>query len=80
MHITYHELVYPEGDIQETRRGLHFNDVVGLNGEPLVFPLNSTKIIAYRVYKITRKENKGETRHQYHLEIVRKTELDAMNN
>jgi hypothetical protein len=52
-------LVYPEGDTQEIRHRLQINQIVDLNGNPLRFPLRNTRIIAYRVYRISTRQPVG---------------------
>lgn len=68
-------LVYPEGDTQEAPISLQIDQVVDLNGYPHVVPLKSPKMIAYRVSKVIKKENKGETITYYYLELLRRDEL-----
>ena len=68
-------LVYPEGDTQEAIQSLKINQLVDVNGMPLALPVATVKMIAYRVYKITRSETKGETITRYHLELVRRDEM-----
>jgi len=77
MYLRSGYIVYPEGDIQEIEHELRFNQMVDLNGFPLTPPLMSSKIIAYRVYKITRKENKGSNDNYYHLELIPAKELET---
>ncbi|MCX7656572.1 MAG: hypothetical protein N2Z76_08620 [Treponemataceae bacterium] len=68
-------VVYPEGDIQAIDSPLPFNSLVDLNGNPLVFPLRTHRIIAYRVQRTIRKEQKGCTEVLYYLELVPAEEL-----
>lgn len=68
-------IVYPEGDTQEISHKLRFNQVVDLNGNPLKLPLPTVKMIAYRVYKITRRENRGENISYYHLSLLHLAEM-----
>lgn len=78
MQLEEHLLVYPEGDEQEIDKPLGFNQLVGLNGAPIRLPLTSPKTIVYRVYKVSRKEKKGETLSYYHLELVTGDELRSL--
>lgn len=78
MFIESHQLVYPEGEVQEIEHPLPFNQIVGLNGEPLQLPLPTHRMIVYRVYKISRDVKKGETVHSYHLELVKGDELFSL--
>jgi hypothetical protein len=75
MTLEEHFIVYPEGDTQEISHRLRFNQVVDLNGNPLRIPLPTVKMIAYRVYKITREENRGENISFYHLSLLHRDEL-----
>jgi len=68
-------LVYPDGDTQEAVAILRINQLVDLNGNPLQMPLPTVRMIAYRVYKITTSESKGESVTRYHLELVRRDEM-----
>ncbi|MFP4179151.1 MAG: hypothetical protein ACLFQW_03815 [Spirochaetaceae bacterium] len=78
MQLEEHLLVYPEGDEQEIDTPLRFNQLVGLNGVPVQLPLPSAKTIVYRVYKVSRREKKGETLTYYHLELVTGEELRSL--
>ena len=70
-----HYILYPEGDTQEIDRELRIGQIVDLNGNPLSFPLPSTKMIAFRVYKVSTKEFPGEEARIYYLELVPPAEL-----
>ncbi len=78
MHLNSHYIVYPEGDMQEIDHSLHFNQYVGLNGEPLQLPLQTSRMIVYRVYRISRNEEKGETETLYYLEMITGSELQSL--
>ncbi len=79
MTLYNHILVYPDGDTQETEIPLRLNQIVDLNGSPLAFPLPDTRIIAYRIYRISTDIKRGEENKLYFLELVTKPELDSMN-
>jgi len=68
-------LVYPDGDRQEISHTLHINEVVDLNGIPLSLPLPTAKILAYRVRKISTREEIGEEITFYHLELLHRDDL-----
>ena len=68
-------IVYPEGDVQEISHTLRVDQIIGLNGVPLQLPLPTSKMIAYRVSKIVKKETKGEINTYYHLELLRRADL-----
>ena len=71
-------LVYPDGDRQETDRPLRMNETVDMNGRPLSLPPPTDRMIAYRVYKIRRVEERGELDILYYLELIPAWELSSM--
>jgi hypothetical protein len=71
-------IVYPEGDSQEIEHALRINQLVDLNGFPLALPLPSPKCIAYRVYRICTQVRTGEDTVCYHLEQLRRGELEGL--
>ncbi len=71
-------VVYPDGDRQETPRLLRVDDIVDMNGRPLPMPPPSERMIAYRVFKIRRVEERGELDVLHYLELVPASELAAM--
>jgi len=75
MRIPLRIIVFPEGDRQEIPHTLRFNQLVDINGNPIPLPLSTTKMIAYRVFKITSESTRNEDITEYHLEIVRPAEL-----
>ena len=79
MTLYNHYLMYPDGDSQETEIPLRLNQIIDLNGNPLAFPLPDTRIIAYRVYRISTDAKRGEENKLYFLELVPKFELDSLN-
>lgn len=68
-------LVYPDGDRQETERLLRVDELVDLNGYPLPPAAAGARMIAYRVYKIRRVEERGELDILQYLELVPVSEL-----
>jgi len=68
-------LVYPDGDRQETERLLRVDELVDMNGFPLPPLATGTRVIAYRVYKIRRVEERGELDILQYLELVPVSEL-----
>ena len=72
-------LVYPEGDKQEAETVLHINQLVDINGNPLALPLRTTKMIVYRVYKMTKNETRGEETTYYYLELIKRDEFDELD-
>ena len=75
MHLSTSLIAYPEGEEQEIDRLLPFGALVGLNGVILEPPLPTHKMIAYRVEKIRRMEERGETTVIHYLELVPADEL-----
>jgi len=69
-------LIYPDGERQETDRLLRAGELVDLNGRALRLPLPSARMIAYRVYKIRRVEERGELDGLQYLELMPAAELE----
>ncbi|MBU0927483.1 MAG: hypothetical protein KKA67_07015 [Spirochaetes bacterium] len=67
-------LVYPDGDRQETQRTLRIDEIVDMNGFPIAMPPRE-RMIAYRVYKVRRVEERGELDVLHYLELVPASEL-----
>ena len=78
MTLYYSYLCYPEGDIQETQFELRINQVVDINGNKVKLPLSTHKVIIYRVYRISEKEERGEVKKYYFLEQIKGQELFSM--
>jgi hypothetical protein len=70
-----YRLIFPEGDEQEVTRRLSVNQMVDINGIPVVFPLKSFREIVFRVYKISTTNTRNEVITNYHLEQVSIDEL-----
>ncbi|OHD25244.1 MAG: hypothetical protein A2Y38_09040 [Spirochaetes bacterium GWB1_59_5] len=68
-------IVYPDGDRQETQKLLRVDDIVDMNGFALAMPPPSERMIAYRVFKIRRVEERGELDVLQYLELVPAAEL-----
>lgn len=75
MTIYEYYVVYPDGDRQEIPGPLEFDALVDLNGQPLPLPLPTAKMIAYRVVKIRRSEERGEAVSLHYVELVPAAEL-----
>ncbi len=71
-------LIYPDGDRQETGRLLGIDELVDMNGFPVPVPPPSDRMIAYRVYKLRRVEERGELDVLQYLELVPAAELASM--
>jgi hypothetical protein len=70
---------YPEGDAREIEHGLSVNQMVDLNGNPIVLPLVTAKAIVYRVWKVTTSEERKCEEITYHLELVTRPELESLS-
>ena len=70
-------IVYPEGDSREIEHDLRVNQLVDLNGNPLSLPLQSARMIVYRVWKVTTQAERHEESVFYHLELVTRPELET---
>jgi len=71
-------LVYPDGERQETERLLRVDELVDMNGYPLPLPPPGDRMIAYRVFKIRRVEERGELDVLQYLDLVPAAELRAL--
>ena len=72
-------LVYPDGDSQETETQLRIDQIVDVNGYPIVGPLPTHKMIVYRVQKIVKSEDRVEAITRYYLELVTGEELLSLS-
>ena len=70
-------IVYPEGDSREIEHDLRVNQLVDLNGNPLALPLQSAKMIVYRVWKVSTRAERHTEQLSYHLELVTRPELES---
>ena len=68
-------IVFPEGDTQEIPGRLDIGQLVDINGAPLRLPLGTHRVIAYRVWRINAKENRGGTEVFHQLELMGAQEL-----
>ena len=75
MYIEEFYIVYPEGDIQEISARLSLNQIVDINGGPLPLPLINNRIIAFRVIKVRKKEDRGSSQTYHYLELIKAREL-----
>ncbi len=71
-------LVYPDGDRQETQRILMVDELVDMNGQTIHPPFSNPRMIAYRVWKIRRTEERGELDVLHYLELVSAVELGSL--
>lgn len=70
-------IVFPEGDIQEIPGRLRIGELVDLNGTPLALPLRSARTIAYRVGRVSAKEERNGTETYHYLDLMSADELGA---
>jgi hypothetical protein len=73
-----HTIIYPEGDTREIEHGLAVNQLVDLNGNPLPLPLRNTRMIVYRVWKISTRSERHTEEVSFHLELVTRPELESV--
>ncbi len=70
-------IVYPEGDMREIEHELRVNQLVDLNGYPLPSPLPTTRMIVYRVWKVSTRAERNTEELYYHLALVTRPELES---
>ena len=69
---------YPEGDEREIEQELRVSQLVDLNGRPLPLPLPTSRMIVYRVWKISTRQERHTQEVTYHLELVTRPELESI--
>ncbi len=72
-------VVYPEGDEREIEHELKVNQLVDLNGSPLPLPLPTSRMIVYRVWKVSTRQERNTEEITYHLELVTRPELESIS-
>jgi hypothetical protein len=77
MIIATRRLIYPEGDIQEIQYDLRVNQLVDLNGIPLPLPLDTSRMIVYRVFRISTQNTRSEVFTNYFLEMMNRNEIEG---
>jgi len=75
MQINEFFLVFPEGDVQETRGRLPFNALVDMNGNVLSLPLPTNKMIVFKVAGIKTEERTGVSETYHFLDLMSAEEL-----
>ena len=78
MTLTTRLIVYPDGEVQEIDHPLRVNQAVDLNGVPLSQPLPTTKMIAYRVFRMSTETKTGEEIIRYYLELLSRMDLSNL--
>jgi len=78
MHLTTRQIIYPGGDSQEIEHILSINQLVDINGFPLAPPLPTTRMIVYRVFRISTESLKGEDIIRYYLEQLWRDEMEEL--
>ncbi|MDR1352387.1 MAG: hypothetical protein LBK05_03800 [Treponema sp.] len=71
-------VVFPEGDVQEIPEKLPLNSIVDINGRRLGLPLPTSRMIAFRVYRIKVNENRGGNETLHYLELLDAEELGPL--
>jgi hypothetical protein len=69
-------IVYPDGDTQEINGRLSINQMVDVNGNPMDLPLQSSRMLVFRVEKIRTNDYKGGSEVYHYLEQVSARDLD----
>ncbi|GHT79578.1 hypothetical protein FACS1894130_08700 [Spirochaetia bacterium] len=75
MFMNEYFIVFPEGDVQEISGRLPLNELVDINGRALPLPLRTNRMIAFRVSRISVKENRGGNETLHYLELLGAEEL-----
>jgi len=75
MFISEYFIVFPEGDVQEVQGRLPFNSLVDVNGNVLSLPLETNRMIAFKVAGIKTEEKKGSSETYHFLELLSAEEL-----
>ncbi len=70
-------IVYPEGERQEIQRSLQINQVVDLNGSPLHISWPPPRVIAYRIHRVSTREERGYQRRYHYAELMSMAELQS---
>ena len=72
---TVRQIIFPEGDRQEIDWPLRFHQVVDVGGRPLQQPVPTTRMLAYRVFRISTEETRNEEITSYQLEQLLPNDL-----
>jgi hypothetical protein len=75
MFISEHFIVFPEGDTQEISERLSINEMVDVNGNPVMLPLPTHKMIVFRVARIKTNDYTGSSETLHFLEQMSAEEL-----
>lgn len=68
-------MVFPDGDSQQISRPLQINQLIDLNGNTLVPPLPTHKMLVYSVFKKKMIEKTGYSATYFYLEQLSSNEL-----
>lgn len=68
MRYTVRQIIFPEGDKQEIGWPLRFHQVVDVGGRPIQLPVATTRMLAYRVFRVSTEDTRNEEITTYHLE------------
>ena len=78
MRYDVREIVYPEGDRQEISHNLYINQIVDINGYPLDLPIQTSKMIAFKVFRKSTEETRNEVITSFFLEQLSIRELEGL--
>ena len=68
-------IVYPDGDRQEIDRPLRMNQVVDMNGRPLHISWPPPRVVAYRIFKVSTREERGYLQRLHYAELMDMNQL-----
>ena len=77
MRFNVYKIIFPDGEDQEIPHRLRINQMGDINGSPVPLPLKSSRMIVYRVYKISSISTRNDDIINYHLELVWADELEG---
>jgi hypothetical protein len=70
-------LVYPGGERQEIGKSLQMNQVVDMNGHPLRISPPAPRIIAYRIFRVSTRDETGFRRRYHYAELMNMEQLES---
>ena len=70
-------LVHPDGERQEIENSLQMNQVVDMNGRPLRIAPPAPRIIAYRIFRVTTRDETGFRRRYHYAELMNMEQIES---
>ena len=70
-------LVHPDGERQEIENSLQMNQVVDMNGRPLRIASPAPRIIAYRIFRVSTRDETGFRRRFHYAELLTMEQLES---